>query len=315
MSKDFYSTLGVAKSASEDEIKKAYRQLARENHPDLHPNDKNAEKRFKEVQEAYEVLSDKEKREKYDRFGSAAFEQGFPGGAGAGGRTYTWGPGEGGTGPGGGHFEFGGMDDILQNIFGAKGRRGPFSAGGGRGGFGPAKGRDVETELTVPFRVALLGGSLDVQLAGKQTEKLSVTIPPGVTDGSRLRLAGKGEPGPAGGPAGDLMVVVRVESDPHFTREGNDVQIELPVTVGEAVLGAKVDVPTLEGTISLTIPPGTSSGQRLRLRGKGGKSRSGERGDQYIRVKILLPPNLDDESRRLISEFEKRNPFSPRSFT
>ncbi len=154
-----------------------------------------------------------------------------------------------------------------------------------------------------------------MHLSGRGTEKLSVTIPPGVTDGSRLRLAGKGEAGSPGGAAGDLIVQVRVEPDRHFTREGNDVQIEVPVTVGEAVLGATIDVPTLEGTISLTIPPGTSSGQRLRLRGKGGKTRSGERGDQYIRIKILLPPNLDEESKRLIGEFEKRNPFSPRSFS
>ncbi|MBY0586850.1 DnaJ domain-containing protein [bacterium] len=307
MAKDFYSTLGVSKTASEAEIKKAYRKLARENHPDLHPNDKNAETRFKEVQEAYDILCDKEKREKYDRFGSAAFEQGFPGGAG--GRTASWGPGQPGAG---GQFEFGGMEDILQNIFGAKGRhKSPFGSPGG-GGFSSPKGRDVETELSVPFRIALLGGSIDIELSGRQTEKLSVTIPPGVTDGSRLRLAGKGEPG-AGG-IGDLIVIVHVDADPHFTREGNDVQIEVPVTIGEAVLGATIDVPTLEGTISLAIPPGSSSGQRLRLRSKGGKTRSGERGDLYIRIKILVPPNLDDESRRLIAEFEKRNPFSPRSF-
>ena len=307
MAKDFYATLGVSKTATDEEIKKAYRKLARENHPDLHPNDKKAEARFKEVQEAYEVLGDKEKREKYDRFGSAAFEQGFPGGATGGGRTHTWGPGQ-----QGGTFEFGGMEDILQNIFGGRAKRG---GGGFGGGFASAKGQDIETELAVPFRIALLGGSLDVHLSGRGTEKLSVTIPPGVTDGSRLRLTGKGEPGSPGAAAGDLIVQVRVEPDRHFTREGNDVQIEVPVTVGEAVLGATIDVPTLEGTISLTIPPGTSSGQRLRLRGKGGKTRSGERGDQYIRIKILLPPNLDEESKRLIGEFEKRNPFSPRSFT
>jgi DnaJ-class molecular chaperone len=308
MAKDFYATLGVTKTATDEEIKKAYRKLARENHPDLHPNDKKAEARFKEVQEAYEVLGDKEKREKYDRFGSAAFEQGFPGGGAGEGRTYTWGPGQ-----QGGSFEFGGMEDILQNIFGGRAKRGGGGFGGGS--FASARGQDIETELAVPFRTALLGGSLDVHLSGRESEKLSVTIPAGVTDGSRLRLAGKGEPGSPGAPAGDLIVQVRVEPDRYFTREGNDVQIEVPVTVGEAVLGATIDVPTLEGTISLTIPPGTSSGQRLRLRSKGGKSRTGERGDQYIRIKILLPPNLDEESRRLIGEFEKRNPFSPRSFS
>lgn len=310
--KDFYKTLDVSKTASEDEIKKAYRKLARKYHPDLHPNDKEAESKFKEVQEAYDVLGDKAKREQYDRFGAAAFEQGFPGG-GAGPRTYTW-SSEGGPEV---SFDFGGQgggfDDILAGLFRGRGRR-RGAAGGSAGGFTSHKGRDIETDLLVPFKVALLGGSLDVTLAGHAPQQLSIQIPPGVEDGAKLRLAGKGEPSPTNARPGDLIVHVRVESHPYFTRDGADVQVELPVTIGEAVLGATVDVPTLEGTASVSIPPGTSSGQRLRLRGKGGKRRTGERGDQYVKIKIVVPSSIDDESRRLIRQFADRNPQSPRKF-
>jgi len=316
MAKDFYATLGVSKTATEDEIKKAYRKLARENHPDLHPNDKDAERRFKEVQEAYDILSDKPKREQYDRFGSAAFEQGFPGGGGpgAGGRSYTW-SNQGGKGGPDIHFDFGGgggMDDILKNLFGARGRK---QSGGGAGfeGFS-AGGRDIETELDVPFQTALLGGELDIHLSGDRNERLSIKIPPGVEDGARLRLGGKGEKPAGKGQAGDLIVTVNVMPHPYFTRDGVDVQIEAPVTVGEAILGASIDVPTLEGQISVSIPAGTSSGKRLRLRGKGGKTRSGDRGDLYVKIKIVVPGNTDDASKDLIRQFSDKNPMNPRNW-
>ncbi|MBX9655452.1 J domain-containing protein [bacterium] len=316
MAKDFYATLGVSKTATEDEIKKAYRKLARENHPDLHPNDKNAESRFKEVQEAYDILSDKQKREQYDRFGSAAFEQGFPGGGGpgaGGGRTYNW-SGHGGQGGPDIHFDFGGgggMDDILKNLFGARGRK--QTGGGGFEGFS-ASGRDIETELDVPFQTALLGGELDIHLSGGREERLSIKIPPGIEDGARLRLGGKGEKPAGKGQPGDLIVVVNVMPHPYFTRDGVDVQIEVPVTIGEAVLGASIDVSTLEGQISVSIPAGTSSGKRLRLRGKGGKTRSGDRGDLYVKIKIVVPTNIDDTSKDLIREFSEKNPMKPRSW-
>lgn len=307
--KDFYQTLDVAKSASEDEIKKAYRKLARKYHPDLHPNDKDAEKKFKELQEAYDVLGDKAKREQYDRFGSAAFEQGFPGGPGGGGpRTYTWSD-EGGPDV---SFDFGGgggFEDVLQGLFRGRGRK-----RGSGPGFTAQKGRDIETELLVPFKIALLGGSLDVSLTGHQNQQLSITIPPGVDDGRKLRLAGKGEPSPTNAKPGDLIVHVRVESHPYFTRDGSDVQVELPVTIGEAVLGASIEVPTLDGSAMVSVPPGTSSGQRLRLRGKGGKKTSGERGDEYVKIKIVVPNKLDEESQRLIRDFAARNPSNPRKF-
>lgn len=305
MPKDFYKTLGVAKSATEEEIKRAYRKLARQHHPDLHPNDKEAESRFKEVQEAYDVLGDKAKREQYDRFGSAAFEPGFSEDAGRR-YTYTW------SNAGGPEaaFEFGGgLNDILEGLLHGRGRK---PRGGG--GFTARKGRDVDTELLVPFRTALLGGTLDVSLTGHRDETLSITIPPGVEDGAKLRLAGKGAPSPTNAQPGDLIVHVRVERHPYFTRDGADVQVEAPITIDEAVLGATIDVPTLEGTASVVVPPGTSSGQRLRLRGKGGKKRTGERGDHYVKVKIVAPQEVDAESKRLIREFAARNPMKPRTF-
>lgn len=300
---DYYKTLEVSREATPDEIKKAYRKLARKYHPDLHPGDKKAEAEFKKVQEAYDVLSDPDKRDQYDRFGSAAFEQG---GAGPRSRTYTW-SNQGGPNV---HFDFGGdvgMEDILSGLFGGRGR-----GAGSRWGAGASMpGADVETQLTVPFRTAVMGGELDVTLPGKG-ERLSITIPPGVGDGARLRLAGKGQPSPFGGPPGDLYVLVRVEPHPYFTRKGADIHVEVPVTISEAVLGGTVDVPTLDGTLSVTIPPGTSSGQKLRLRGKGGKMKSGERGDQYVQVKVVVPKNVDAESRRLIEEFSRKNPMEPR---
>ena len=318
MAKDFYATLGVPKTATEEEIKKAYRKMARENHPDLHPKDKDAERRFKETQEAYDILSDKEKRQQYDRFGSAAFEQGFPGGAGGpgpGGRPFNW-SNQGDAGGPEVHFDFGGgggggMDDILKNLFGARGKR--QAGGAGFEGF-TSGGRDIETELEVPFQTALLGGELDIHLSGGRSERLSIKIPPGVEDGARLRLAGKGEKPPGKGQPGDLIVVVNVADHPYFTRDGVDVQIEVPVTVAEAVLGASVDVPTLEGPISFSVPPGTSSGKRLRLRGKGGKTRSGDRGDLYVKIKVVVPANVDDESKELIRQFGEKNPLNPRNW-
>lgn len=308
--RDYYETLGVKREASADEIKKAYRKLARKYHPDLNPGDKTAESNFKEVQEAYDVLADATKRDQYDRFGTAAFESG----PGPGGRSqsYSW---SNQAGPEV-QFDFGdsgiNIEEMLGGLFG---ERGP--AGRGRGGrrgarFAQVPGADIETELTVPFRTAAMGGEIEVSLAGERTQRLSVTIPPGVSDGARLRLAGKGQPSPAGGRPGDLIILIRVEPHPFFRREGDDIYIDVPITVAEAALGAPIEVPTLEGTLTITVPPGTSSGQKLRLRGKGGKKKTGDRGDQYAVMKIVLPKQLDETSRRLIEEFAQRNPLEPR---
>lgn len=317
--KDYYQILDVSKNASQDEIRKAYKKLARKYHPDVRPDDKEAAERFKEVQEAYAVLGDEEKRKQYDRFGHA-FEQA---GRGAGGRTYTW-----STGPGGaGGFEFdlhdlfggaGGVD--LGDLFG-----GAFGRGGSPfGGAGPQqqprtrpmKGQDVRTEVEVPFQTAAEGGSYPLQLRRDgQVERLTVKIPPGIADGGTIRLAGQGEPGPGGGPAGDLLVKIRVAPHPYFRREGNDLYVDVPVTPTEAALGAKVDVPTLsEGQVKLTIPPGTSSGTRLRLRGQGIRNpKTGQHGDQFVVVKIVMPKNLTDDARRLYEQLAEAAPQSPRA--
>lgn len=307
--RDYYDVLGVKREATPEEIKRAYRKLARQYHPDLHPGDKTAEANFKEVQEAYDVLSDSTKRDQYDRFGSAAFDFGAAGG-GPRTRTYSW--SSKGQGPDV-HFDFGeeGIDveDILGGLFGgrAQGR-----SSGRRTRFTNVPGEDLETELTIPFRTAVLGGEVDVALSGPETSRLTIHVPPGVADGAKLRLAGKGRPSPTGGKAGDLIVLVRVEPHPYFTRKGQDVYIDVPITIREAVAGARVDVPTLEGVISVSIPPGASSGQKLRLRGKGGPNKEGGRGDQYVVVKVVVPKGVDDESKRWIEQFDQRNPMNPR---
>ncbi|HEX6985855.1 MAG TPA: DnaJ C-terminal domain-containing protein [Planctomycetaceae bacterium] len=294
MAEDYYAVLGVKKDAPADEIRKAYRKLSRENHPDVKKDDKAAAEKFKKVQEAYAVLGDAEKRAQYDRFGHAFHQAG-------GGRTYQWHGGPAGAGP---------ID--LGDLFGEGVDLGDLFGGfGGRGGFGgarrgpasrPAKGQDLRAEVTVPFLVAAEGGQheLSVNRAGK-TERITVKVPAGLTDGSTIRLAGEGHPGAAGGPAGDLLLTVRVAPHPYFRREGNDLHVDVPVTPAEAALGAKVEAPTLsEGRVVVTIPPGTSSGRKLRLRGKGVPDRkTGTRGDLYVVAKVVVPESLTVEQREL----------------
>jgi curved DNA-binding protein len=296
MADDYYQILGVRKDATADEIRKAYRKLSRENHPDVKKDDKAAAEKFKKVQEAYAVLGDAEKRAQYDRFGHAFHQAG-------GGRTYQWsgGPGPGGAGPIDLGDLFGeGID--LGDLFGGFAGRGGF--GGGRRGptARPAKGQDLRTEVTVPFLVAAEGGQHELSLSRTgRTERITVKIPAGLTDGSTIRLAGEGHPGAAGGPAGDLLLTVRVAPHPYFRREGNDLSVDVPITPAEAVLGAKVEAPTLsEGRVVVTIPPGTSSGRKLRLRGKGVPDRkTGTRGDLYVIAKIVVPESATPEQREL----------------
>ncbi|MGC1273069.1 MAG: DnaJ C-terminal domain-containing protein, partial [Planctomycetaceae bacterium] len=279
MAEDFYQVLGVKKDASADEIRKVYRKLSRENHPDVKPDDKPASEKFKKVQEAYAVLGDAEKRAQYDRYGHAFHQAG-------GGRAHPWhgaGGGQGGAGPVDLGDLFGeGID--LSDLFGGFAGRGGF--GGGRRGPGarPAKGQDLRTDVTVPFLVAAEGGQHEISLqrAGK-TDRITVKIPAGLSDGSTIRLAGEGHPGAAGGPAGDLLPTVHVAPHPYFRRDGNDLSVDVPITPAEAALGAKVEAPTLsEGHVVVTLPPGTNSGRKLRLRGKGIPDRkTGARGDLY----------------------------------
>ena len=311
MPRDYYETLGVKRDATDEEIKKAYRKLARQYHPDRNPGDKQAETKFKEIQDAYDVLSDKPKRAQYDQFGFAGPGGGFAGaGAGQGPGSYTF--HFGGGGPEG--FDTQGMDpqqaaEIFSQLFGGRGG----GAGGldmgdlfGRRGRG-TRGRrqappaqDVEAEVTIPFLTAAQGGSVDLTVGGHE---LSVKIPAGVESGQTLRLAGQAPGG------GNLLLKLRVEEHPYFRREGKDLILEVPLSLPEAVLGARVDVPTLDGTrLTVKVPPGTSSGSRLRLRGKGIKG-----GDQYIEIKVAVPAPKDERSRELIEEFAKLNPQNPRA--
>lgn len=299
MPADYYETLGVKRDASEDEIKKAYRKLARQYHPDRNPGDKQAEAKFKEVQEAYDVLTDKQKRSQYDRFGRVGPDGGFGGGP-RGGTTFHWG------GPGGGFQE---MDseqaaDLFGQIF-----------GGGGGGMGDIFGRatrggrrtrraepppEVESEVSIPFLIAASGGSVNLRVDGKE---LSVKVPAGVREGQVLRLQGQAPGG------GNLRLVLHIEPHPYFRREDKDVILEVPLSVAEAALGTKVDVPTLDGTkLTVKVPPGASSGSRLRLRGKGIAG-----GDQYIEIKVAVPAAKDARSKELIEEFAKLNPQDPRA--
>ncbi len=328
--RDYYEVLGVARDATPDAIKKAYRALARKFHPDVNPGDKTAESKFKEVQQAYDVLSDADKKAKYDRFGDAAFEGMAAAGPRAGASNFTF---HFGGEPGQGQ----GYDNIdFSQFFGHMGGAGGAGAGvdeddeGHGGGIfedllgrmrsgRPGRtrpGRSTEAPLSIPFLTAVRGGetTIELQRGGGKTETLVVKIPPGVETGSKLRLKGRGEPGARGAPAGDLTIVITVEPHPYFRREGRDLLVDVPITVGEAILGAKVDVPSPEGQKSLTIPAGTSSGQKLRLRGLGlPASGSKPAGDLFVVLKVVVPKGVDDESRKLIEEFSRRNPQTPRA--
>ncbi|QDT66435.1 DnaJ C-terminal domain-containing protein [Calycomorphotria hydatis] len=308
MAEDYYKTLGVSREASADEIRKSYRKLSKENHPDANPDDKSAAKRFQEVQEAYGVLGNAEKRAQYDRYGHA-----FQGAAG-GGPQYRWSSGGGG---GAGPVDIGdifGEGFDLNDLFGGMGGGG----GGGRRSASPRprRGADVRTEITVPFHVAAKGGNYDLTLNREgRTETISVKVPAGVADGSTIRLSGQGSPGSgAGASAGDLLITVHAAAHPYFRRDGNNLLVDVPLTPAEAALGAKVDVPTLdEGTIVLTIPPGTSTGKKLRLRGKGIPDRkTGTPGDQFVVAKVVVPESLTDEQRAAYESLRDVGAGNPR---
>jgi DnaJ-class molecular chaperone len=301
MPRDPYEVLGVKRDASEDEIKKAYRKLARQYHPDRNPGDKQAEAHFKEVQAAYEILSDKTKRQQYDQFGFAG-PGGFAG-RGPGTGNFRWG---GGAGPGG--FEFQNVNpEDLASIFGQFGMGGEAADLGeifGRQARGRTRRqrapREVEAEVSIPFLTAAQGGKVSLSVDGRELE---VKIPAGIESGKKLRLGGQG-PGGA-----DLLVKINVEPHPYFRREGKDVILEVPLSVSEAVLGTTVDVPTVSGgRLSVKVRPGTSGGSRMRLRGQGIAG-----GDQYLEIKIVVPAHVDERSRELLEEFARHNPQNPRA--
>lgn len=298
MPRDPYEVLGVSRDASDDAIKKAYRKLARDYHPDRNPGDKQAEQNFKEVQDAYDIVGDKQKRAQYDRFGFSGPQAGFQNGPGGG---FHWGfPGGGG---GGVHVDPAQAEEILSQFFGGGADLGDiFNRGRSRSSRSrrAAPAAPVETEITIPFLTAAQGGTVSVRIDSREVD---LKIPAGIAEGKTLRLSGQG-PGGA-----DLHLKIHIQPHAYFQREGNDIILETPITLAEAVLGAKVDVPTLDGTkLSVKIPPGTSSGARLRLRGKGIAG-----GDQYVQLKIVVPAAADARDRELIEEFAKRHPQNPRT--
>ena len=361
--RDYYEVLGVSKDADAKEIKKAYRKLAMKYHPDKNPGDKAAEEKFKEINEAYEVLSDEEKRSTYDRFG----HDGLNGQAGFGG-----GQGFGGFGGSGG---FGGFEDIFGDIFGSS-----FGGFGGSGGSsrrrGPRRGADIRQSVTIKFEEAAFGKKIKVKInrseecdechgsgakpgttkktcptchgsgtvqsvqrtpfgniasqrtcstcngegeinespcnkchgkgSVRKTKTIEVDIPAGIDDGQMIKLSGQGEVGEKGGPRGDLYIVVNVQKHDIFTREGYDVYIEMPIRFTQAALGDKLEVPTLDGKVSYTLPEGTQTGTVFRLREKGiPKLRSNSRGDQYVKVIIDTPKKLNDEQKELLRKFDE----------
>ncbi len=308
--RDYYEILGVPRNATQEEIKRAYRRLARKYHPDLNPGNKEAEEKFKEITEAYEVLSDPEKRKLYDQFGHAAFSQGAGAGAGASGFSGFQDFSTGGFRVHFGNFDFsfGDIGDIFEKFFGSD-----FGFGK-RTYAGPQKGRDIEYTFELSLEDAYKGLFADITVnRGGVPETIRVRIPPGVDNGTRVRVAGKGEPGIAGGPPGDLYIITKVRPHPFFERKGDNLYCKVPITFWEAALGAEIEVPTLDGRVKVRVPPGTSCGQKLRLRGKGmPRLRGGGYGDLFVEVQVVVPKNLDGASIQMLREIAQRNPMDPR---
>jgi DnaJ-class molecular chaperone len=311
---DLYQTLGVARDAADDVIKKAYRKLARKLHPDVNPGDKAAEERFKVVSEAYSVLSDPEKRKSYDEFGEVSLEAGFDTEAARRAREQFG--SRFGAGPGSAHgfeesFAFGDLDDLLGDVYARRG----WAREGAGGGRRPRRGADVEAVLELDLAESAQGGEKRLAITrptadgGLRSESVTVRIPPGVADGGRIRIPGKGGEGRNGGPSGDLHAQIRIRPHRVFRLEGRNLQLELPVTVREAVLGAKIEIPTLDGRATLTIPPGSDSGRRLRLKGKGLPDPTGAApGDLYVTLAVRVPKDVDDEARAALDALSAFDP-------
>ena len=303
--RDYYEVLGISRSADADKIRSAHRALARKFHPDMNKEDGAAE-RFAEIQEAYDVLSDTEKRAQYDRFGHAGFNaagaQGQPGGAG------TWSNVDPDT-----------FEDIFGGVFGGR-RRGGSGFGDfstdydfsqrGRQAAQPTKGQNIELDLDVGFATAAFGGSERVRMGSNDgdTTTIEVKIPKGAINGSTLRVRGKGHPGLYGGPDGDLLLNIRVGPHPWFTRDGLDLSVNVPISIVEATLGGKIEVPLLKGSATLTIPPGISSGGRLRLKGKGITDQKGTSGDLHAVVEIVAPKEISESDRAALETLAKDLP-------
>lgn len=301
--RDPYGVLGVPKGADMKKVKAAYRKLARDLHPDLHPGDKQAEERFKEVSAAYQFLSDAEQKARYDRGEIDAS------GAPRVDRTFYRSYAEGGPGtryhdPREFLHDFEGMD-IFADLFGG----GAFA---GRGRAPQMRGADIQAALEIDFLDAVKGGVRELVIPGGK--RVRVTIPPGSSEGKILRLKGQGAPGLGGGPPGDLQIALKVRPHPTFERRGKDIYVQVPITLDEAVLGAKIKVPTIDGAVSVTVPKGANTGTRLRLRGKGvPAARGGQRGDQYVTLQVMLPKEPDAELVRLVKEWAQKHPYRVRN--
>lgn len=302
MAQDFYKELGVSRGASADEIKKAYRKLASELHPDKRPNDKKSEARFKAVNRAYQALSDAEKRKIYDEFGEDGLREGFDAGAARAYREGARGGWSRGGAPGGYEDVFGGQGGNIGDLFG------DLFGGGGRGRRRPSamKGSDVAAEVTVDLASAIRGAELKLRVQDGG-EDVTVRVPAGAGDGDRVRIAGHGAPGAMGGPPGDLMLTIRVTPHPYFERVGLDLYLDVPITPGEAYRGAKVRVPTHDGFVTLTVPKHAQSGQVARLKGKGVK-RAGKQGDFFVRFQIKLPEAESSEVEEAIDTLDAEVP-------
>lgn len=297
---DPYSVLGVSKSASQQEIKSAYRKLAKKLHPDANPGNEKIAEQFKAVSAAYNIIGDEKTRGQYDRGeidanGQPRAAYGFGGGGSGGDRTHQ----------AGSDFFGGGAEDIFSEIFGNFGR-----GGRAKQSAGPEKGRNKTFAIDVTFVEAAIGGKRRLTM-GEGGKTLDVKIPAGITDGKQIRLKGQGEAGKRGGAAGDILINVTVKDHPVFERDGNNVIVELPVSLPEAVLGAKVAVPTVDGTVNLKIPAGSNTGSTLRLKGKGidGKTR----GDQLVRLKVVLPENQDQELQDWVAKWSEEHDYDARS--
>lgn len=315
MARDYYEVLGVSRDASADEIQQAYRKLARRHHPDVNRNP-DAEEKFKEINEAYQVLKDPETRRRYDRFGHQfrqipeGYEETVGAGRAGGGRGFR--RSRAGTGGASGEgSRFGSeweyhasgvdLDDLLGGMFGA------------RGPSGPIPGADQEAELTLTVEDAYRGGRRSITLAGPDgSRSYEVNIPPGVTDGQRIRLAGQGGRARGDAAAGDLFLVVRIAPHPRYRVNGRDISVDLPVSPWEAALGATITVETPRGEGKVRVPPGSSTGRRLRLRGQGLPNPVGAAGDLYAEVKVMVPPTLSERERELFEELAKVSTFDPR---
>lgn len=304
---DYYKLLGVKRDASADEISKAFKKLARKYHPDLNPGDKKAEEQFKQINEAYEVLKDPEKRKLYDQLGPDWQHGQQFGGArgGAGGGFENMNFNFNGTNMGGADFS-----DFFENLFGGAARGG----GGGFGGFSqrPRRGRDVEAELPLTLEEVMEGGKRQVTLKMPEGPKtLEINVPQGIKNGAKLRLSGQGDPSSSGGQPGDLFLKIRYLPSNNFKVDGDNLHYDLGLAPWEAVLGAKVEVPTLDGQVELKIPAGSSSGRKFRLKGKG-MGTAASRGDLLVKVMVDVPTSLTEEERELWEKLKETSKFTPR---